>query len=206
MSLVELTPGAYILRGFALSFEAEWPEALQTPLSTSPFRQMQTPGGHKMSVAMTSCGPLGWITDRSGYRYSPIDPTTNKSWPSMPDCFLQLAQQAAQTAGFQSFNPNSCLINRYETGAKMSLHQDKDEGGFDAPIVSVSLGIPAVFIFGGAKRSDKTSRSLLTHDDVVVWGGPARLNFHGIQPVKASYHPFAGSERINLTFRQVAAQ
>jgi alkylated DNA repair protein (DNA oxidative demethylase) len=163
---------------------------------------MHTPGGFRMSVAMSSCGTLGWVTDQHGYRYTRINPENNQPWPAMPTSFLQLAHAAALAAGFNDFVPDACLINRYEPGARMSLHQDKNERDFSQPIVSVSLGLPAVFLFGGLQRSDKTVRVPLAHGDVVVWGGPSRLRFHGVLPLKAGQHPLLGEQRINLTFRK----
>ena len=163
---------------------------------------MVTPGGHQMSVAMTNCGALGWVTDRTGYRYDGNDPETGKPWPAMPAAFCRLAGQAAAQAGFFEFSPDACLINRYQPGARMSLHQDKDEDDFGAPIVSVSLGLPAIFLFGGLKRSDKPRRFRLQHGDVVVWGGPARLAFHGVAPLADGEHALIGRQRINLTFRK----
>jgi DNA oxidative demethylase len=176
--------------------------ALNGVAAESPFRHMVTPGGHRMSVAMTNCGALGWVTDRKGYRYEARDPETQTKWPSMPEVFLRLGVNAAAEAGFPSFVSDACLINRYEVGAKMSLHQDQDEHDFNQPIVSVSLGLPATFLFGGAKRNDKTLRVAVTHGDVVVWGGPARLNYHGVLPLKEGVHPLLGSYRFNLTFRK----
>ncbi len=197
-----LEDGAFLLRGFALSEENAVLQAVQEVTAVSPFRHMVTPGGYRMSVAMTNCGVLGWVTDRSGYRYDPRDPETGKPWPSMPAAFLRLAQTAAEDARFPNFSPDACLINRYEPGAKLSLHQDKDERDFAAPIVSVSLGIPATFLFGGLQRSDKTQRVPLEHGDVVVWGGPARLRYHGVLPLKLAHHPAFGAYRVNLTFRK----
>lgn len=155
-----------------------------------------------MSVAMTNCGHLGWVSDKSGYRYSSVDPENGKPWPAMPESFLRLATHAANEAGFAGFVPDACLINRYEAGTKLSLHQDKDENDFSQPIVSVSLGIPAVFLFGGLKRTDKTQRLVVQHGDVIVWGGPSRLRYHGILPVKEGKHPVLGIYRVNLTFRK----
>lgn len=163
---------------------------------------MSTPGGHRMSVAMTNCGRFGWVTDRTGYRYDRIDPESGKPWPPMPPVLVELAQGAAAEAGFSAFAPDACLINRYEPGARMSLHQDKDEADFAAPIVSVSLGLPAIFLFGGLKRSDRPRRFRLEHGDVVVWGGPARLAFHGVAPLADGEHGAMGRRRINLTFRR----
>ncbi|ATB30716.1 DNA oxidative demethylase AlkB [Melittangium boletus] len=197
-----LGPAAVVLRGFAVEREEALLTALERVVVDAPFRHMVTPGGFRMSVAMTNCGPLGWVTDRRGYRYAPVDPETGRPWPGMPDSFHQLARDAAAQAGFEGFVPDACLINRYEPGAKMSLHQDKDERSFDAPIVSVSLGLPAVFLFGGENRSDKPQRVRLTHGDVVVWGGASRLRYHGVMPLKAGLHPRLGGHRINLTFRR----
>jgi alkylated DNA repair protein (DNA oxidative demethylase) len=163
---------------------------------------MVTPGGHQMSVAMTNCGGLGWVTDRSGYRYDRLDPNSARPWPSMPPSFRELAREAAAQAGFDGFSPEACLVNRYLPGARMSLHQDKDEGDFGAPIVSVSLGLPATFLFGGLKRGDKAQRFRLSHGDVAVWGGPARLKFHGVAPLADGEHVLMGRQRINLTFRK----
>jgi alkylated DNA repair protein (DNA oxidative demethylase) len=198
----DLCPGAFVLRGFALPNETALLNAVREVAARAPFRQMVTPGGFPMSVAMTNCGSLGWITDKKGYRYDDIDPESGKSWPSMPPCFLTLAKNAAAEAGFPDFLPDACLINRYEVGTKLSLHQDKDEQDFGAPIVSVSLGVPAIFLFGGLSRADKTKRVPVTHGDVVVWGGPARLRYHGVLPLKESYHPLLGGHRVNLTFRK----
>jgi alkylated DNA repair protein (DNA oxidative demethylase) len=197
-----IAEGAVLLRGFAIPCEAELMADLRTIAQQAPFRHMVTPGGHQMSVAMTNCGCYGWVTDRTGYRYDADDPESGKPWPAMPTSFCQLARQAAREAGFDQFSPDACLVNRYEPGAKMSLHQDKDEDDFGAPIVSVSLGLPAVFLFGGLKRSDKPQRFRLAHGDVVVWGGPARLNFHGVAPLADGEHGLMGRQRINLTFRK----
>lgn len=197
-----LGPGAMVLRGFALAHDAELLSAVQGVALASPFRYMETPGGFRMSVAMTSCGSWGWVTDRTGYRYDAVDPLQGRPWPEMPAVFLRLAQFAAAKAGFEGFIPDACLVNRYEPGAKMSLHQDKDERDFTAPIVSVSLGLPAVFLFGGAERADRPARVRLSHGDVVVWGGPARLRYHGVTPLKPGHHPQVGGHRINLTFRK----
>lgn len=198
----QLAPGAMILRKFALTEESPVLDALQSVIAAAPFRHMITPGGFRMSVAMTNCGPLGWVSDRSGYRYSAIDPVGGLPWPHMPGPFLRLATTAAETAGFANFVPDACLINRYEPATKLSLHQDKDERDYDQPIVSVSLGIPAVFLFGGLKRADKPIRVQLTHGDIAVWGGPARLRYHGVLPLKEDQHPTLGRHRINLTFRK----
>jgi alkylated DNA repair protein (DNA oxidative demethylase) len=197
-----MAEGAVLLRGFAKRTEAELLAALREIIAQAPFRRMFTPGGHQMSVAMTNCGTAGWVTDRSGYRYDGIDPESGKAWPAMPDSFRALAREAAAEAGFDGFAPDACLINRYEPGARMALHQDKDEQDFGAPIVSVSLGLPAVFMFGGIKRSDKPNRFRLQHGDIAVWGGPSRLFFHGVAPLADGEHALLGRQRINLTFRK----
>jgi alkylated DNA repair protein (DNA oxidative demethylase) len=199
----ETAEGAVLLRGFVGADEAELIAALRAIVAASPFRQMFTPGGHQMSVAMTNCGNAGWVTDRSGYRYDAEDPETGQPWPAMPPLLRDLADRAAETAGFAGFAPDVCLINRYVPGAKMSLHQDKDELDFAAPIVSVSLGLPAIFLFGGLKRSDKPRRFRLEHGDIAVWGGPSRLFFHGVAPLADGEHPVMGPQRLNLTFRKI---
>ncbi|MDP3268237.1 MAG: DNA oxidative demethylase AlkB [Legionella sp.] len=198
----QIGEGAVILRQFAQIFSIDLLRDLEAIIQFAPFRHMITPNGFKMSVAMSNCGQFGWISDKKGYRYDSLDPLTGLKWPEIPPSFLRLAVSAADLAGFSNFNPDACLINRYETGSKLSLHQDKDEHRLAEPIVSISLGIPAVFLFGGLKRTDKTHRYLLEHNDVVVFGGPARLRFHGILPIKQSYHPLTGAYRINLTFRK----
>lgn len=198
----ELLPGAWLLRGFAQAHEVELLAEIKRIITESPPRTMVTPGGLPMSVATTSCGEAGWVSDAYGYRYSKRDSVSGTSWPSMPPLFFQLAQTAAAAAGYSYFQPDSCLINRYKIGAKMSLHQDKNEKDFSQPIVSVSLGLPAIFLLGGLKREDKTIRVPLTHGDVVVWGGAARLFFHGILPIKSGVHQLLGEQRINLTFRK----
>jgi alkylated DNA repair protein (DNA oxidative demethylase) len=201
---VSLAPGAIVLRGFAQPLEGPLLAALGRVVERAPFRYMVTPGGHRMSVAMTNCGAMGWVTDRTGYRYDRRDPDSGHRWPAMPDVFAGLAAQAAARAGFDGFAPDACLVNRYEPGTRLSLHQDKNERDFEAPIVSVSLGLPAVFLFGGLRRADRARRVPLTHGDVVVWGGSARLRYHGVLPIEPGHHPLMGGHRINLTFRKAA--
>lgn len=200
-----LAPGAVLLRGLARGDVPVLLAALDALIAQAPLRHMQTPGGHTMTVSTTSCGMLGWVSDPRGYRYASQDPHTGRPWPAMPPCFLALAQGAAAAAGYANFQPQACLINQYLPGAKLSLHQDKDERDLSAPIVSVSLGLPAVFQFGTLRRADRAQRYRLTHGDVVVWGGPSRLAFHGVLPVAEGQHPLLGRRRINLTFRQVHA-
>jgi alkylated DNA repair protein (DNA oxidative demethylase) len=197
-----LSEGAMVLRGFALADEAPLLQAVAAIAAQAPFRHLVTPGGLRMSVAMTNAGSLGWVSDRRGYRYDPIDPNSGRPWPPMPAVFLQLAATAAAHAGFAGFVPDACLVNRYDPGARLSLHQDRDERDLSQPIVSVSLGIPAVFLFGGLQRADRAQRVPLAHGDVVVWGGPARLRHHGVLPLKPNHHALLGDVRINLTFRR----
>ena len=197
-----LDPGAVVLRGFAAAREAALKRDLAGVTAAAPFRHLITPGGFRMSVAMTNCGELGWVSDRRGYRYDPVDPESGERWPPMPESFRTLGADAAARAGYDSFAPDGCLINRYAPGARLSMHQDRDEKDLRAPIVSVSLGLPAVFLWGGDARTDKARRVLLQHGDVVVWGGPSRLRFHGVLALKDGDHPFADGQRINLTFRK----
>jgi DNA oxidative demethylase len=199
--MMVVAPGAVLLPEFALGEDVALWTAVNSIGAEAPFRHMVTPGGFRMSVAMTNCGSLGWVTDRTGYRYASHDPESGLAWPEIPGVFRGLATRAADAAGFSGFVPDACLVNRYEPGARMSLHQDKNEVDYSQPIVSVSLGLPATFLFGGMERSDKAARVKLHHGDVVVWGGVARLRFHGIAPLKAGEHPVTGACRINLTFR-----
>ncbi|WP_404535958.1 DNA oxidative demethylase AlkB [Bradyrhizobium ottawaense] len=199
----EIADGAVLLlRGFVKPIETGLIAAVRAIVAQSPFRRMTTPGGHLMSVAMTNCGERGWITDHTGYRYDPIDPRTGAPWPEMPPVLRDLARHAAEQGGFQDFAPDACLVNRYEPGTRLSLHQDKDELDYAAPIVSVSLGLPATFLFGGLVRSDKPRRFRLVHGDVVVWGGASRLAYHGVAPLAEGEHALLGRKRINLTFRR----
>lgn len=197
-----LAPGATLLRGFARKREAKLLAAVDAIAAKAPFRRMTTPGGFAMSVAMTNCGAAGWVTDRTGYRYQADDPQSGTPWPAMPVEFLGLAGEAATAAGFANFVPDACLINRYEPGANLSLHQDKDEADYAHPIVSVSLGLPATFQFGGPKRSDSVRKIALEHGDVVVCGGPSRLFHHGVLTLKSGEHPLTGRRRFNLTLRK----
>jgi alkylated DNA repair protein (DNA oxidative demethylase) len=196
-----LAPGTVLLRAFARASAPALMNAVAAVARQAPFRQMTTPGGYRMSVAMTNCGRAGWTTDATGYRYGSIDPDSGMPWPAMPTEFATLACDAAARAGF-TFAPDACLINRYEPGSRLSLHQDRDERDFSAPIVSVSLGLPAVFLLGGERRTDKTQRVGLLHGDVLVWGGPARLRYHGVLPLREGEHSLLGRCRINLTFRK----
>jgi DNA oxidative demethylase len=194
--------GAVLLRGVALAFEKDLLPALNDIITKSPFRRMVTPGGYTMSVAMTNCGGAGWVTDRTGYRYDRIDPETGNPWSPMPNCFLDLAIAAATEADYPEFHPDACLINRYEPGALLSLHQDKNERDFSQPIVSVSLGLPATLQFGGLKRDDPVRNFAMRHGDVALWGGPSRLCYHGVSKLKDGHHETVGRMRINLTFRR----
>lgn len=197
-----LDDGAWLLRGFACQAAPDLIADIGDVAAISPFRHLITPGGFRMSVAMTNCGAYGWVSDRRGYRYDPVDPETGNAWPSMPASFINLATEAALAAGYADFSSNACLVNRYDPGTRLTLHQDKDEGDFTHPIVSVSLGVPATFLWGGLERGDRARRIALFHGDVVVWGGPARLRYHGIAPLKEGSHPDLGNRRLNLTFRR----
>ncbi|CAB5703756.1 Alpha-ketoglutarate-dependent dioxygenase AlkB [Delftia tsuruhatensis] len=195
-------PQSVVLRGHALPCVPSLLAALERVMVGAPLRHLVTPGGFTMSVAMTNCGTLGWTSDRRGYRYSGVDPLNGRPWPAMPAAFLQFARDAAAAAGFGGFVPDACLINQYLPGNRLSLHQDRDERDLDAPIVSVSLGMAAIFLFGGLARSDKPARVVLQHGDVLVWGGVDRLRHHGVLPLKDQPHPLLGGRRINLTFRK----
>jgi alkylated DNA repair protein (DNA oxidative demethylase) len=197
----QLAPGAWVLHGFALDHANALLQDVEQIASRSPFRHLVTPGGKTMSVAMTNCGALGWFSDRRGYRYTASDPETGEAWPRMPEAFIRLAREAASAAGFDAYAPDVCLINRYEVGAHLTLHQDQDERDRRAPIVSVSLGLPATFLFGGLARSEPQRRVPLVHGDVVAWGGPSRMRYHGVLPIKEGKHPLTGARRYNLTFR-----
>ena len=203
-SQMALAPGAVLLRRAALPMQEAILTGLREVLAAAPPRHLETPGGLHMSVAMTNCGPLGWVSDRRGYRYAATDPVSGKSWPAMPEGFRALARHAADMACFTHFEPDACLVNIYEPGARLTLHQDKDERDYAHPIVSVSLGLPAVFLFGGPTRKERPAKVPLSHGDVVVWGGPARLRYHGVEAVKHGVHPLLGERRVNLTFRRAA--
>jgi len=197
-----LAPGAVILRRFASPHETELLRLVGSLASEAPFRRMFTPGRREMSVAMTNCGKVGWVTDLKGYRYDPIDPDTGRPWPAMPEPIRALAVEAAAVSGYRGFEPDACLVNRYEPGARLSLHQDKDERRLSAPVISISLGLPAIFLFGGSERAQRPQRVRLVSGDVAVWGGPSRLAFHGVAPLEDGVHPATGACRINLTVRR----
>jgi DNA oxidative demethylase len=199
----QLEDGAVLLRGFASAEASALVEEVARIAQAAPFRNLITPGGYTMSVAMTNCGRVGWVSDRTGYRYVADDPDSGAPWPAMPAAFVGLAVRAAAEAGFAGYDPDACLINRYIPGAKLSLHQDRDEKDAWAPIVSVSLGLPAVFLWGGKHRSEPVRRLRLESGDIAVWGGPARFVYHGVAPLKDGDHPLTGATRINLTFRKV---
>jgi DNA oxidative demethylase len=197
-----LSEAAVVLRGFARANAAELVAAVDAITASAPFRNMMTPGGFRMSVGMTNCGRAGWVTDRRGYRYERIDPITGNPWPQMPEVFRRLAERAALAGGYPGFGPDACLMNLYEPGTRLSLHRDENERDLSAPIVSVSLGLPAIFLFGGNHRNDRSRRVPLESGDVVVWGGSDRLVYHGVAPLAEGYDPLTGSRRINLTFRK----
>ena len=198
-----LGPGAFLLRGYARQVAPQLLQAIHAIGSAAPFRHMCVPGGKRMSVAMTNCGELGWCANAQSYHYASLDPLSGQAWPAMPKLWRTLAKRAAQEMGFDAFEPQACLINRYEPGARMGLHQDRDETALLAPIVSISLGLPAIFLWGGPRREDPTRRLRLVHGDVLVWGGPARLHHHGVMALPKGFHGLTGALRFNLTFRQV---
>jgi alkylated DNA repair protein (DNA oxidative demethylase) len=198
---VELGPGARVLKGFALAESRALLAAVNQIAADAPFRHLTTPGGHIMSVAMTNAGRAGWVSDRRGYRYEAADPLSGEAWPPMPPLFADLARRAAAALDFDGFDPDACLVNRYAPGSRLTLHQDQDERDLGAPIVSVSLGLPATFLWGGLTRGGKLRRVPLVHGDVVVWGGPSRMIFHGVDVLKDGEHPLTGALRYNLTFR-----
>jgi alkylated DNA repair protein (DNA oxidative demethylase) len=200
-ALTQIAPGAVLLHGFAREGDAALLQAIESVLAQAPLRHLQTPGGYTMSVAMSNCGPLGWVSSASGYRYAACDPLSGQPWPAMPACLMALAQRAAAQAGYANFQPDACLINEYVPGAKLSLHQDKDEKDLRAPIISLSLGLPAVCLFGTSRRKDRPQRYRLVHGDVVVWGGPSRLAYHGVTALADGEHALLGRRRLNLTFR-----
>jgi alkylated DNA repair protein (DNA oxidative demethylase) len=199
---VSLSQRAVLLRGLASKRAPKLVAEIVAIAAKSPFRHMITPRGWQMSVALTNCGQFGWVTDRRGYRYDRIDPLTGRPWPTMPPIFEELAVEAAEAAGFTGFHPDACLVNRYALGARLSLHQDRNERDFDQPIVSVSLGLPATFLWGGNTRADKAQQIPLLHGDVMVWGGPDRLRFHGVHSLPEGEHPLTGAYRFNFTFRR----
>ncbi len=201
-AVMPICAGAMLLRGFAAGDAVALLAELRQVVAAAPLRHMVTQRGYRMSVAMSNCGRAGWLSDRRGYRYDAVDPLTDQPWPAMPTLFERLAERAAATSGFDGFAPDSCLINRYEPATRLSLHQDRNERDFAAPIVSVSLGLPAVFLFGGQRRSDRPRRIGLESGDVVVWGGPARLAFHGVEELADGEHKLTGNCRFNLTFRK----
>lgn len=200
---ITLARDAYLYPRHAAELMDDFETTLANILAHAPFRQMMTPGGRTMSVSMTNCGPLGWISDARGYRYEACDPVSGKHWPALPPAWHAFAVAMAEKSGFSGFSPDACLINRYQPGTKLSLHQDKDEISKTQPIVSISLGLQARFQFGGLRRKDPVAVHDLHHTDVVVWGGISRFCYHGILPLKAGYHAELGATRINLTFRQV---
>lgn len=199
---VELSPGAMVLRGFASHMERELLDAIARIAAAAPLRHLITPGGYRMSVAMTNCGHCGWVSDETGYRYTREDPLSARQWPPMPASFLTLAEAAAAQAGFTAYRPDACLINRYVPGARLSLHRDQDERDALAPIVSVSLGVSAIFLWGGLRRQERPRRIPLHSGDVVVWGGESRFVYHGVAHLLPGSHPLTGNERFNLTFRK----
>lgn len=199
---IPIAESAWLLRGYVRESAEQVVEAMRSVIRQAPLRSMQVPGGHRMSVLTTSCGDWGWVSDLEGYRYAAQDPSTGKEWPRMPDLLKRLAVDGAVRAGFEGFDPDACLINCYRPGAKMGLHQDRNERDRTEPILSISLGLSATFMFGGLKRGDPVRRFPLEHGDMLAWGGASRMVYHGVMPVKAGEHPMLGGWRVNLTFRR----
>ena len=196
-------PGAVLMRGLGRAGDVQILQAVESIIAQAPLRQPHTPGGYTMSIQTTRCGSVGWLSEPGGYRYSTINPRTGQPWPAVPECLMDFAVDAATQAGYPDFVPDSCMINQYLPGNKLGLHQDRDERDLRAPVVSLSLGLPAIFLFGGLQRTGKTQRYRLAHGDVVVWGGPSRLAFHGILPLAHGDHALVGQRRLNVTFRRV---
>jgi alkylated DNA repair protein (DNA oxidative demethylase) len=196
----EIAPGAALMRGLALADDRELFEAVERVIFSAPLRQMMTAGGQRMSIMGTDCGAVRWIADK----YVGHDPLRPRRWPPMPPILNAFAIRCATRAGFPDFRPDACHVNRYQAGNRLGLHQDRNECDLTQPIVSVSFGLECVFLFGGLERGDPARHILLEHGDVIVWGGPSRMRFHGVQPLKPGSHPLTGPYRINLTFRKVA--
>ena len=205
LDAVTIGPGAVLYRGVVVAQADELLKSVKEVVTQSPFRRVVTPMGKPMSVEMTNCGDVGWVSDPSGYRYEQIDPVTGCAWPVMPQRFREVAHVCAFRAGYEGFHPDACLINRYSAGSKMGLHQDRDEMDFSQPIVSVSLGLPITFNFGGYSRTSPTIKIRLQHGDAVVFGGESRLAFHGVGTLRRGEHPLTGNYRFNLTFRRVSS-
>ncbi|THJ30850.1 DNA oxidative demethylase AlkB [Lampropedia aestuarii] len=199
---VALGPQAVVLRQKASPLAAELVARIEDVLQHSPLYQMATPGGKPLSVRTTSCGTHGWSSDPTGYSYVRHHPLTDQAWPEIPAAWSALATEAAQEAGFAQFAPDTCLINQYGLDSKMALHQDRSEQDLRQPVVSISLGMSALFLWGGMQRSDKPAHVLLHHGDMVVWGGVDRLRFHGIKHLTGAPHPQLGAMRYNLTLRR----
>ena len=196
----EVTPGAVLMRGLALPQDREFLAAVDTITAAAPVHHAVTPSGLPMGVMVTDCGDSRAFANR----WDPANPTHKRVWPPMPVVLRDFAIRCAVRAGFPKFRPDACHINQYEAGIKLGLHQDRHECDMTQPIVSVSFGLECVFLFGGLQRMDKPRHILLEHGDVFVWGGPARMCFHGVQPLKPGSHPLTGPYRINLTFRKIA--
>jgi len=195
----DIAPGVVLFPGRAVARDI-WP-LLQPVLAVAPFRNFVTPGGRRMGVETTNCGSLGWVSDKAGYRYQATDPDSGRPWPAMPRPLFDLAVASAAAAGFPETRPDSCLINRYAVGVRLTAHQDLNEQSSDWPIVSISMGLPATFVLHGATRGGAGPKIALTDGDVLVFGGPARNAFHSVQPIADGVDPVLGPCRVNLTLR-----
>lgn len=198
---VLLAEGAMVLRRFATPVVVALMEGVEAVVAQSPLRRLIVPNGRPMRIEMTNCGLVGWVNIDGRYRYSRVDPLTGRSWPGMPATFRRIAGAAASAAGYPDFQPAVCIINRYAVGADLQMHQDRDDTQDRQPVVSVSLGLPAIFHFGGQGRGEKPLTIPLDDGDVVVWGGASRMHRHGVAPVAPGVHPRTGAYRYNLTFR-----
>jgi len=196
----EIFPGATLMRGLAQAQDGEFLEAMQGVLSAAPLHHATTPTGLPMGVMVSDCG----TPEAFRRRWDPANPAVRQMWPPMPRALLDFSLRCAVRAGFPLFRPDTCHVNRYQAGTKLGLHQDRHECDMSQPIVSVSFGLECVFLLGGLERTDSPKRILLEHGDVIVWGGPSRMRFHGVQPLKPGHHPLTGPYRYNLTFRKVA--
>lgn len=194
-----IMPEVVLLRGFVAT--APLLLEIEAIAAAAPFRRLETPGGGRMSVAMTNAGRWGWHSDRRGYRYLECDPESGRPWPTMPAAFAALARRAATRAGFPGFEPDCCLVNRYAIRAQMGTHRDFDELDLRHPIVSVSIGLPATFLWYGAARKGPPRRVEVTDGDVLVWGGAARAGYHGVRRLTGRGEAPDGL-RYNLTLRR----
>jgi len=196
----EIFPGAVLMRSLALPQDNEFFTAAEAIIAARPLHHTTTPSGLPMGVMVTDCGDSRAFANR----WDTANPERMRLWPPMPPLLRDFAIRCAVRSGFPQFRPDACHINRYQAGTKLGLHQDRHECDWTQPIVSLSFGLECIFLLGGLQRTDKPRRILLEHGDVIVWGGPSRMRFHGVQPLKPGHHPLTGPYRYNLTFRKIA--